>query len=126
MTTYTLEESKGIFAGGPYNIFDFDAKSAEVVGPIGGFAGCFTADFKSRTDEAGIGAPKLPNPTFLSTGPNDGYTQWGQQIFHLLSSIPLFKQKQHVLKKASNDFTIAVFVTNVLEGKIKRKRMELF
>mmetsp|Transcript_32471 Transcript_32471/g.43319 ORF Transcript_32471/g.43319 Transcript_32471/m.43319 type:complete len:326 (-) Transcript_32471:218-1195(-) len=91
MTTCTLEESKGIFAGDPYSTFDFDVKGDEVVGPISGFAGWFTADFKSRTDEAGIGAPKLPSPAFLSTGPNDGYTHWGQQTFYLLSSIPLLK-----------------------------------
>ncbi|KAL7529561.1 hypothetical protein ACHAXR_003029, partial [Thalassiosira sp. AJA248-18] len=61
-----------------------------VAGPISGFAGWFTVDFKSRTDEAGRGvAPEVPNPAYLSTGPEMGYTHWGQQVFHLPSAIPL-------------------------------------
>lgn len=59
-------------------------------GPISGFAGWFTVDFKSRTDEMGrIAAPKVSNPAHLSTGPEMGYTHWGQQVFHLPSAIPL-------------------------------------
>jgi protein arginine N-methyltransferase 1 len=42
-------------------------------GPISGFAGWFTVDFKSRTDEVGMRtAPEVSNPAHLSTGPEMG------------------------------------------------------
>ena len=64
----------------------------EYAGPISGFAGWFTADFKSRTDAAGTEAPRIHHPAFLSTGPENGYTHWGQQYFMLPNnSIPLLK-----------------------------------
>mmetsp|Transcript_10998 Transcript_10998/g.16633 ORF Transcript_10998/g.16633 Transcript_10998/m.16633 type:complete len:457 (+) Transcript_10998:501-1871(+) len=92
MCTCTLADSKGIFSGDPNTEFDFDVVSDENPGAtISGFAGWFTADFKSRTDEEGSAAPLLSNPAFLSTGPENGYTHWGQQVFHLLSSIPLIQ-----------------------------------
>lgn len=92
MCTCTLADSKGIFAGDPSTEFDFDVVSDDNPGAsISGFAGWFTADFKSRTDEDGKAAPLLSNPAFLSTGPENGYTHWGQQVFHLLSSIPLIQ-----------------------------------
>lgn len=69
---------------------DGDATADGATGPISGFAGWFTVDFKSRTDEVGLmAAPKVPNPAHLSTGPEMGYTHWGQQVFHLPSAIPL-------------------------------------
>lgn len=92
MCTCTLADSKGIFSGDPSTEFDFDVVSDDNPGAsISGFAGWFTADFKSRTDEDGKAAPLLSNPAFLSTGPENGYTHWGQQVFHLLSSIPLIQ-----------------------------------
>jgi len=76
-------EDKGV--GAP---FDFDvvgrssspdaaaassSSSDGYAGPISGFAGWFTVDFKGRTDEAGRGvAPEVPNPAYLSTGPEMG------------------------------------------------------
>eukprot|EP00986_Skeletonema_menzelii_P010537 scaffold5150_cov133-Skeletonema_menzelii.AAC.11 len=79
--------------------FDFDVVGRSLaenddggglIGPISGFAGWFTVDFKSRTDDAGKDvAPQVPNPAYLSTGPEMGYTHWGQQVFHLPSAIPL-------------------------------------
>ncbi|CAN0519003.1 unnamed protein product, partial [Laminaria digitata] len=44
---------------------------------VSGFAGWFTADFNG-TDEN-----PCPCPVTLSTGPENGYTHWGQQVFHL-------------------------------------------
>lgn len=89
MCTCTLEDSKGIFAGNNDSTFDFDVVSDEVNGTaISGLAGWFDADFKSRTDENGVIAPKVLNPANLYTGPGP-YTHWGQQVFHFLSSIPL-------------------------------------
>jgi type I protein arginine methyltransferase len=44
---------------------------------ISGFAGWFTADFK------GTAETPLPAPLTLSTGPENGYTHWGQQVFYL-------------------------------------------
>jgi protein arginine N-methyltransferase 1 len=91
MITCTIDDSRGILAGAPNCMFDFEIDGTEVSGSVSGFAGWFTADFKSRTDDVGRDvAPKLPHPAFLSTGPENGYTHWGQQTFHLVSSIPLF------------------------------------
>jgi len=63
--------------------FDFDivgrqSSESDVVGaghagPISGFAGWFSCDFKSRTDDAGKDvAPQVSNPVHLSTGPEMG------------------------------------------------------
>lgn len=99
MCTCTLADSKGIFSGDEDSTFDFDINSDDYPGQtISGFAGWFTADFKSRTDEGGKGAPILSKPAFLSTGPENGYTHWGQQIFHFLSSIPLIAGETTNLK----------------------------
>jgi len=99
MCTCTLADSKGIFAGDPKSTFEFDISSDDVgSGPVSGFAGWFTACFKSRTDENGVHAPKLPKPAFLSTGPENGHTHWGQQVFHLLSSIPLIQGETTTIK----------------------------
>lgn len=99
MCTCTLEDSKGIFADDTQSEFEFDIASDDVTsGPISGFAGWFTASFKSRTDENGMHAPKLSKPAFLSTGPENGHTHWGQQVFHLLSSIPLIKGETTTVK----------------------------
>merc|ERR1712157_287658 len=84
MMTCTIEDSRGIHDCP----FSFHIVNDEVVGPVSGFAGWFTADFQSRTDENNH-APPLTNPAYLSTGPEAGYTHWGQQTFYLYSSIPL-------------------------------------
>ncbi len=80
MCTCTLEDSKGIFAGDQDSTFDFDVVADDTPGGtnVSGFAGWFDADFKSRTDEGGVNAPKLSNPAHLNTGPGP-YTHWGQQ-----------------------------------------------
>ena len=90
MMTCTIEDSRGI---GPNDgTLDFDIVGDEVNGsPISGVSGWFTADFGSRTDAAGVDAPKVHHPAFLSTGPENGYTHWGQQTFYFLSSIPVLK-----------------------------------
>ena len=79
MMTCTLNDSRGIFEGDPNSTFEFDVVSLNSNdGPISGFAGWFTADFKSRTDSNSEHSPKLTKPTVLSTGPEEGYTHWGQ------------------------------------------------
>jgi protein arginine N-methyltransferase 1 len=91
MMTCTIEESKGIYDTDALSRFSFDVDGTKVRGPISGLAGWFTADFRSRTDEEGRdGAPKIHHPSFLSTGPENGYTHWGQQVFYFASGIPLF------------------------------------
>ncbi|KAL3942156.1 MAG: hypothetical protein SGBAC_003618 [Bacillariaceae sp.] len=89
MMTCTLEESKGIMPGDAMSTYDFSIDGSTTRGPVSGIAGWFTSDFKTRTDAGGIDAPKLPNPSFLSTGPENGYTHWGQQVFYFQSGIPL-------------------------------------
>lgn len=98
MMTCTIEDSKGIAAGDPLAQFDFSIDGSRNYGPVSGFAGWFTADFKSRTDVGGDSAPKLPNPAFLSTGPENGYTHWGQQVFYFHSGIPLLSGETTQIK----------------------------
>ncbi|CAJ1891883.1 unnamed protein product [Cylindrotheca closterium] len=89
MMTCTLEESKGVMPGDAMSTFDFAIDGVTTRGPISGIAGWFTSDFKTRTDAGGLDAPKLSNPSFLSTGPENGYTHWGQQVFYFQSGIPV-------------------------------------
>lgn len=90
MITCTLDEARGIPVGDADAQFDFEVDGDKASGPISGLAGWFTADFRSRTDDAGRDtAPKILHPSYLSTGPEAGYTHWGQQVFYFLSSIPL-------------------------------------
>jgi len=91
MMTCTIEDSKGLTIDDPDTKFSFDIDGNTDGSSISGFAGWFTADFKSRTDEGGANAPTLPNPAFLSTGPENGYTHWGQQVFYFHSGLPLLK-----------------------------------
>eukprot|EP00984_Skeletonema_dohrnii_P023544 scaffold12634_cov196-Skeletonema_dohrnii-CCMP3373.AAC.1 len=57
---------------------------------INGFAGWFTVDIQSRTDEEGkqFGA-KMTNPVHFSSSPEIGDTHWGQQAFYFASAIPV-------------------------------------
>jgi len=95
MMTCTITDSKGVHSGEEHttNTFKFElyGKTTSQNLPISGIAGWFTADFKSRTDEFCQNAPKVTNPATLSTGPENGYTHWGQQTFYFLSSIPILK-----------------------------------
>jgi protein arginine N-methyltransferase 1 len=86
MATCTIEESKGILPGNPAP-FSFSVESEETM-EVSGFAGWFTSDFQSRTDEAGKDAPKVNNPVSLTTAPGP-YTHWGQQVFYLRTPIVL-------------------------------------
>ena len=93
MATCTLHESKGILSGAsaPFN-FKIEGGQGKV---CSGFAGWFTSDFKSRTDDAGRDkAPKITNPVLLNTGPENGYTHWGQQVFHLTAPISLIQGEE--------------------------------
>lgn len=87
----TLQDARGISSSDKDSKFDFEVNGTEVFGPVSGFACWFTSDFRSRTDEDGKDAPRIFHPSFLSTGPENGYTHWGQQTFYLPSSIPVFK-----------------------------------
>ena len=92
MMTCTIEDSKGIMAGEELGSYEFKIDGDREQGPISGLAGWFTSDFKSRTDEGGIdSAPKLTAPSFLSTGPENGYTHWGQQVFYFHSGVILMR-----------------------------------
>jgi len=96
LATCTVEESRGIALRDESSSFDFDVLSNEDSydgSPISGFAGWFTSDFMSRTDSEGGDAPKLNSPVVLNTGPDAGYTHWGQQVFHLLSSITILPEE---------------------------------
>jgi len=86
----TLEDAKGVDEAE----FSFDIESsgsgADDEEEINGFAGWFTVDFQSRTDEVGkqFGA-KMTNPVHFSSSPEMGDTHWGQQAFYFPSAIPI-------------------------------------
>lgn len=103
MHVCTVEDARGVGlalgqdegVGAPFE-FSIDGHNADddtvAAGSttVSGFAGWFTVDFKSRTDDVGKDtAPLVPNPTTLSTGPEMGYTHWGQQVFHFPAAIPV-------------------------------------
>jgi type I protein arginine methyltransferase len=88
MSICTLQDARGIDS----SPFEFEILGDEVAGPISGLAGWFTSDFMSRTDaEGAVQAPKLHHPAHLSTGPENGYTHWGQQTFYFLNATPMLK-----------------------------------
>lgn len=74
---------------GGLNDEDEDANNEEEdVLTVSGMTGWFTADFRSRSDAMGaVTAPTLQHPAFLSTGPENGYTHWGQQTFYFVSPV---------------------------------------
>ncbi|KAL7428011.1 hypothetical protein ACHAXH_002951 [Discostella pseudostelligera] len=94
MHTCTVEDARGVglAMGEDEGMGRSSAENAHdgAVGPISGFVGWFTVDFKSRTDEVGRGvAPEVSNPAHLSTGPVTLTGVNNQQVFHLPSAIPL-------------------------------------
>ena len=72
MATCTLEDAKGV---DPVQ-FEFEVlkkNSSDDHQFISGFAGWFTVDFQSRSDETGKAhGPDMKNPAHLSTGPDIG------------------------------------------------------
>jgi len=129
MMTCTIEDSKGIDRGDAMSAFDFaitgddtSHRDGQQRGPISGLAGWFTADFKSRTDDVGRDtAPQLVTPTILSTGPEMGYTHWGQQVFYFKDVIRINTD----LKQASGGKNSPKSKENVyvhLKGKIELQR----
>ena len=85
MHVCTVEDARGVGlavgqdegSGVPFD-FDIEGRRHEdghgmAGSSISGFAGWFTVDFKSRTDDNGRDvAPQVPNPAYLSTGPEMG------------------------------------------------------
>jgi protein arginine N-methyltransferase 1 len=85
MHVCTVEDARGVGlalgkdegVGAPFD-FHMEGRSneegtASIGTTVSGFAGWFTVDFKSRTDDVGRdAAPPVPNPTSLSTGPEMG------------------------------------------------------
>lgn len=65
--------------------FAMDTKTTQLVS---GLASWFTTDFKSRTDAMTTeDTPKLTQSVVLNTGPEQGYTHWGQQAFFFRDSV---------------------------------------
>ena len=76
----TLEDAKGV--GGTAFSFDIESsEGGEGDDEINGFAGWFTVDFQTRTDEVGkkFGA-KMKNPVHFSSSPEIG----GKSVFYFL------------------------------------------
>mmetsp|Transcript_78504 Transcript_78504/g.159373 ORF Transcript_78504/g.159373 Transcript_78504/m.159373 type:complete len:393 (+) Transcript_78504:1-1179(+) len=99
LITCTHKDTRGIFgsdsntaesiAGGNIDSNEFDfVVDPSIRKAISGFASWFTTDFRSRTDAAASkDAPKLATSVTLNTGPEQGYTHWGQQAFYFRDPI---------------------------------------
>ena len=96
LMTCTHKDTRGIFdsvassreGNADTNEFDFVLDPNDAI--VSGFASWFTTDFKSRTDSmVSNDAPKLVKTVTLNTGPDQGYTHWGQQAFYLIEGIPV-------------------------------------
>lgn len=74
LNSCTLEDCEGV-----------DKQDFSIVAPfavrVSGFAGWFTVDF------AGSSETPVTKRVTLSTGPEAGYTHWGQQVFYLKDAI---------------------------------------
>ena len=128
--TCTLQDTRGIFGVGDNgngnrenNEFDFIINPNKVTGAISGFASWFTTDFKSRTDPIGkVAAPKLKmNPyVTLNTGPEQGYTHWGQQVFYFRDSVRILTDLKNAGRGKDKPPANAVKVH--LKGTIEMQR----
>ena len=103
LMTCTHRDTRGIFGSGANsgtgssanssgnvdtNEFDFvldttsTSSSKQRAVSVAGLAIWFTADFKTRTDSVAVNPPQLTKSVTLDTGPEQGYTHWGQQAFY--------------------------------------------
>jgi len=91
LATCTIEDARGVDSVPfEFSVTNTNTENSYRDQFVSGFAGWFTVDFQSRTDQAGrLNAPEIRNPAHLSTGPDIGITHWGQQVFYLQSAIPL-------------------------------------
>ena len=98
LMTCTHKDTRGIFDStnntdesvhkGNIDTNEFDFVLQPTTDVISGFASWFTTDFKSRTDSlASEDAPQLIKSVTLNTGPEQGYTHWGQQVFYFLDAV---------------------------------------
>ena len=98
LMTCTHKDTRGIFDStsntdesiqlGNSDTNEFDFVLQPEIDIVSGFASWFTTDFKSRTDSfASDDAPKLVESVTLNTGPDQGYTHWGQQVFYFFDAI---------------------------------------
>ncbi len=79
-------------------------------GTVSGFAGWFTVDFAGSR-----GTPAM-NKVLLSTGPEAGYTHWGQQVFYLEDSIDCWGEEG----AADQDTNFSGSVSMMRQEKNKR------
>jgi len=98
LITCTHKDTRGIFdsssnteesiKNGNVDTNEFDFILNPRTTGVSGFASWFTTDFKSRTDAmASKDAPKLAEIVTLDTGPEQGTTHWGQQVFYFVDAI---------------------------------------
>ena len=132
--TCTHKDTRGIFDSsnnsvesvqkGNVDTDEFDFVLSPNTASISGLASWFMTDFRSRTDVvASEDAPKLTTSVTLDTGPEQGYTHWGQQAFYFQDPIRVKAD----LRQASGSLPeggISGRTTTVhLKGKLNMFRM---
>ncbi len=129
LMTCTHKDTRGIFDGasitdesiqlGNIDTNEFDFVLQPETGIISGFASWFTTDFKSRTDSfASDGAPKLIESVTLNTGPEQGYTHWGQQVFYFLDAIHVKSSLEQVSMSLREGQIYGETTTVHIKGKL--------
>ena len=115
MKTCTFADSLGV----EKSPFEFAIDEDE---RISGFAGWFNSDFNYKDSAFGDLAAE---PVVLSTGPENGYTHWGQQVFYLKDGLDceagdIIKGDISLVRQKGNQrlYDIVVSVQHVREGKV--------
>jgi len=134
LITCTHQDTRGIFDSsnntkesiqkGNVDTNEFDFVLSTSTGAISGLASWFTTDFKSRTDGmASEDAPKLTTSVTLNTGPEQGYTHWGQQAFYFQDPIHVGAGLQRVSGLLPDGGVSGKTTTIHLIGKLDMFRM---
>jgi len=133
LITCTHKDTRGIFdtinntdesvQKGNVDTNEFDFVLNPRTTAVSGFASWFTTDFKSRTDAmASNDAPKLRHSVTLNTGPEQGYTHWGQQAFYFQDAIRIKTDLKQISGDLSEGGICGQTTTVHLKGKLEMVR----
>lgn len=108
LNTCTLEDCEGVSIQDLTLVAPFPTR-------ISGFAGWFTVDF------AGSEASPCTRRVTLSTGPEAGYTHWGQQVFYLKEPIDAktdtrVNVRMQMVRQEKNKRLYDMYITHSADG----------